>query len=212
MNTKLDLKIRKDRDCEKGILTLDFIFSLTAVYSISMVFILLALTLMMSTVVQYMSFSMARSHISGDISIGDQQDAAQEKLDQLLGTYLGKFIKTNDDGWFKIASSPVGSWTVGDDWNGEGGTRQKSYGVKISYTSLILKNAKLPLIGSPGDGSTGEFAQANIFSFMYRHPSTEECLGFNNQRWNILKQRFNGLSFMPNISNDVEGAQADNGC
>jgi hypothetical protein len=206
----------KNKKKQKGILTLDFIFSLTAVYSISMVFILLAITLMMSTVVQYMSFSMARSHISGDITVGDQQDAVQEKLDQLLGTYLGKFIKTNDEGWFKIAAESEAKPfdNIQDSWSGDAGSsRQRSYGIKIVYTSNILKNIKLPLIGSPSDGATGDgFAQGNIFSFLYRQPSTEECLNFNRARWKALQQRFQGLTGMPNFADDDSGAQADNGC
>jgi len=214
MKTPLKNQKKKINYKQKGILTLDFIFALTAVYAISMVFILLALTLMMSTVVQYMSFSMARSHISGDISIEDQQDAVQEKLDQLLGTYLGKFIKTNDEGWFKIETPASASDLIDDPgWGGNGGSeRQRPYGVGIRYTSLILKNIRLPLLGSPGDQATGDFASANIYSFMYRQPSTEECLSFNRERWQIIRQRFDGLDSMPNILSDDSGAQADNGC
>ena len=207
--------LKRNKKKQKGILTLDFIFSMMAVYAISMVFILLALTLMMSTVVQYMSFSMSRSHISGDISINDQQAAAQENLDELLGTYLGKFIKTNDEGWFKVETDSEGQSfsNVEDNWGGDGGSsRQKSYGIKIVYTSNILKNAKLPLIGSPSDGATGEFGSANIFSFLYRQPTAEECLNFNSARWNALIQRFPDINSMPNLSNGANGAQADNGC
>jgi len=198
---------------QKGILTLDFIFSMTAVYAISMLFILLAITLVMSTVVQYISFSMARSHISGDLTVEAQQDAVQEKMTQLLGDY-DKWIKVTDEGWFKVETTGrAGAFSADSNWGGSSGaSRQRSYGVAIRYTSNILKNIKLPLLGSPGDGATDDFGSANIFSFMYRHPTTEECLNFNSARWQSLAPRFNGLGGMPNLDTSVNGDQADNGC
>jgi len=200
---------------QKGILTLDFIFSMTAVYSIAMVFVLLALTLMMSTVVQYISFSMARAHISGDVSIDAQRAATKQQFDKLLATDLGAFIKTNDEGWFKVEYTE-GDYAYSDvdsEWTGSGGTsRQEAYGVKIKYTSNIIKNFRLPLIGSPSDGGGDDFGSANIFSFLYREPSTEECLNFNDSRWPALRARFPNINSMPNVLTGTSGAQADNGC
>jgi len=200
---------------QKGILTLDFIFSMTAVYSIAMVFVLLALTLMMSTVVQYISFSMARAHMSGDISFDEQNLATTIQRDKLLATDLGAFIKTTDEGWFKVeyTEGEYAFTNVDSEWSGSGGTsRQRAYGVKIKYTSNILKNFRLPMIGSPSDGANDDFASANIFSFLYREPTTEECLNFNNSRWQVLRTRFQDIGSMPNLLFDNSGAQADNGC
>ena len=77
----------KKRKKQKGILSLDFIFSFAALYSISMVFALLAITLMMSTVTQYIAYSMSRAHISADLDIGEQQAAVETKLNELCLLY-----------------------------------------------------------------------------------------------------------------------------
>ncbi len=203
----------KERATEKGILTLDFIFSIMAVYAISMVFTLLAFTLMFSSVVQYMAFSMSRAHISGQISIIQQQEAVEERFQILQDTYLGKLIKTNDEGWFKVETNGAAREMFDLSTTDDGGRRQKAYGVSLRYTSNILKNFKLPLLGSPGDGAVGDFGVANIFSFLYREPSTEECLQFNRTRWNVIQERFPNLSTMPGFSSGGDhGASSDNGC
>ncbi len=85
--------------------------------------------------------------------------------------------------------------------------------MKLKYTSHLLKNFKLPLLGSPSDGATGEFGEAGIYSFLYREPTTTECLEFNNARWNVLKERFPQITTMPGFSDSKNyGAEADNGC
>lgn len=198
---------------EKGILTLDFIFSIMMVYAISMVFVLLAFTLMFSTIVQYMAFSMSRAHISGQISIEQQQLAIEERFEILQGTYLGKLIKTTDEGWFKVEPGGAAGVKMDLDQTGGGGGNQQGYGVVIRYTSNILKNFKLPILGSPSDGATGDFAVANIYSFLYREPTTQECIKFNKARWRMIKERFPTVSTLPGVSDsDDHGASADNGC
>lgn len=207
---------KKNKQKQKGILSLDFIFAFTALYSISMVFALLAITLMMSTVVQYMSFSMARAHISADLDLDEQQLAVENKLAELLGTYLGTFIKENDESWFQIETSSEAATVLEDPgWGGagdSGGIRQRPYGVSIRFTSLLLKNVRLPILGSPSDGANDDFGSANIYSFLYRQPTTQECQLFNQARWRGVMERFPNIGSMPNILNDDSGSQADNGC
>lgn len=206
-------KKRNRKEGEAGILTLDFVFSLLAVYAISMVFALLAFTLMFSSVVQYMAFSMSRAHISGQISITRQQEAVDERFKILQDTYLGKLIKTNDEGWFKIQSGGAAKEQFDLSSTDDGGKRQVAYGIVLRYTSNILKKFRIPLLGSPSDGASEQFGTANIYSFLYREPTTEECVEFNKSRWNVILERFPALSTMPGVSSVGEhGVSSDNGC
>ena len=212
-NPKTSCYKKKSKN-EKGILSLDFIFSFMAVYAISMVFTLLSVTLMMSDVVQYISYSMARAHISGDVNIDEQKIASEEKLNELLGTYLGVLIKREGDeeAFFTIEPNADPDLVLEDTgWSG-GGARQRPYGMRIRYISNVLRDARIPILGSPSDGGDEDFGTANIYSFLYREPSTEECLNFNRARWNVIQQRFSNLRDMPNVPNGEFGADADNGC
>ncbi len=194
---------------QEGILTLDFIFSIMAMYTISMVFALLAVTLMFSTVSQYVAFSMSRAHISGQISINDQQEAMQRQMEKIMNKPLfKKLLKQTKGGWFQLESQG----SARDHFDLTRSSIHRAYGVKLKYTSYLLKNFKLPLLGNISDGATGQFGEANIYSFLYREPTTEECLAFNKARWSVLKERFPQIKTMPNFMDQDYGAAADNGC
>ncbi len=204
-----NLKSKKDilRN-QEGILTLDFIFSIMAMYAISMVFALLAVTLMFSTVSQYVAFSMSRAHISGHISIDDQQLAMEEQRKKIMSSPIfKKLLKPTKGSWFQLETQGFAREHFGLE-----NSSYKAYGVKLKFTSHLLKNFRLPLLGSPSDGATGDFGEANIYSFLYREPTVEECLNFNKARWTVLKERFPYIKNMPGFVDQDYGAEADNGC
>lgn len=203
---------RSSQKKQKGILTLDFLFSFMATYTIAMVFGMLSLSLMMIEVSQYISFSMARAHISGDTDIELQRLAASDQYETLVAKYK-PFIKVSSQGWFKIQALNDGPALMQDfSWSGEGGNVQRSYGVGIKLTANILKKAKFPFLGSPGDGSSGDFGETTVYSFLYREPTTEECLNFNRSRWKAIESRFSRLNSEFSIDGDQFGEMADNGC
>lgn len=205
-------KNRNKNPSEEGILTLDFIFSVMAVYAISMVFALLAFTLMFSSVVQYMAFSISRAHISGHMSPTEQQQAGMDRKAYLMTKYYNKFIKESDDGWFKIQTDGAANTYFSLSSAAAGSDRQKAYGVKVIFTANLLKKFKFPLLGSPSDGADDTFGVANIYSFLYREPSTQECLEFNKARWSVIRDRFPQITTMPGFVDKEYGAEADNGC
>lgn len=215
MSVQVNLKIFKSKKKQKGILTIDFIFSILAIYAISMVFVLLALTLMFSTITQYVAFSVSRAHISGHIDRVQQEETGVLQYQNIMGqSGISALLKVTDGGWFKVElQEPVGQELVSGFSSDAGAGRQKGYGVQIRYTSNILKNFKLPMIGSPSDGAEGDFAQANINSFLYREPTTIECLNFNRTRWRVLEERLPQITTMPDYdSSKAYGDSADNGC
>jgi hypothetical protein len=199
---------------EAGILSLDFIFSLTAVYAVSLVFCLLSLTLMFSSVAQYVTFSIARAHSSGDIDLNAQQEAGVFQKEKILGSYLGRFLRENEGGWFRFVTTGLSQEHTAYDWSGSvGGARQSPYGVGARFTSNLIRDFRVPLLGSPGDGADDDFGSADVYSFLYREPSTEECLNFNRTRFEVILERFPDLSSMPDFVNSGDiGAEADNGC
>lgn len=201
----------KNKKKQQGILTLDFLFSFIAVYGISMVFCALAITLMAADITQYISFSVTRAHIAGDISRENQISVAAEHYDKITAA-VSTLIKTNNRGWFSIKKKGGGPQQFDNfSWSNEAGKRQTAYGSGLDFTANILKKMKLPLIGSPASGASGDFAKANIYTFLYREPTTNECLNFNKSRWQAIKKKFPQIGSM-NINGDNFGAQADNGC
>lgn len=192
---------------QSGILTLDFVFSVAIMFSISMVFALMALTLMMSSVAQYVAFTTNRAHIAGHNGIINQYEAADNKFNNIVGK-LAPLFKVSDQGWFKVEKQgPIGPVDF-DPPN----PNQKKYGYFIRYTSNIIKNAKLPIIGNPSDGAaTDNFGSGLLKAYMYREPSAQECLQFNAERWKRILSRFPDLSGLTDDSNPY-GAAADNGC
>lgn len=201
-------RLPKQNKKESGILTLDFVFSVAVMFSISMVFALMALTLMMSSVAQYITFTTNRAHIAGHVGFINQFEAADAKFNNIVGK-LSPLFKVSDKGWFKVEMSggPIGPADF-DPPN----ARQKKYGFVVRYTSNIIKNAKLPIIGNPSDGSsTSNFGSANLNAYMYREPTSEECLQFNANRWKKILSRFPNLSGLTDDSTP-HGASADNGC
>jgi len=200
---------------EKGFLTLDFIFSILAIYSISMVFVLLAMTLMFSTITQYVSFSVSRAHISGHIDRVRQQQVAGLQYQNIMSQPgLSALLKMTDGGWFKVElQDPIGRNVIDEFPGDSGSSNQIGYGVQIRYTSNILKNFSLPLIGSPSDGAEDGFGSANISSFLYRESTTVECINFNKSRWKVLEEKFPQITVMPQYdSGKAYGDSADNGC
>ena len=190
----------------KGILTLDFIFSFLVMYGISMVFGLMAFTLMMSSVAQYITFATNRVHISGHIDIDRQEEVGFRKFEKLVSD-LSPFFGTESQSWFQVQiNEPKTPQDFGNTAN------QWKYGFTLDYTANIMKNARFPIIGGPGDGNGGNnFGSAVLKAYMYREPTTEECLQFNNARWEKILERFSNLGGYISGS-EAYGSSPDNGC
>jgi hypothetical protein len=128
------------------------------------------------------------------------------KFERLVGN-LSPFFGTNAQSWFQVQiNGPQAPQAFGNTAN------QWKYGFTVEYTANIMKNARFPIIGGPGDSSTGnDFGRATLKAYMYREPTTEECIQFNNARWEKILDRFSNLGGYINGS-DAYGSSPDNGC
>lgn len=196
----------KKKNSSRGVLTLDFIFSFLVMYGLSSVFALMAMTLMMSSIAQYITFAANRAHISGHIDENRQREMGVRKFEQLVGQ-LAPFFGTNTQSWFQVQiNEPDPPQPFGNQAN------QWKYGFTVDYTANIMKNASFPIIGGPGDGDGGaNFGTARLKAYMYREPSTDECIQFNRQRWEKILSRFTNLGGYISGS-DAYGSSPDNGC
>ena len=191
----------------KGLLTIDFIFSFLVVWGLFMAFLLMSFTLMMSSVAQYVVFATNRSHISGHISTDKQDEMGTRKFEDLIDA-LRPMVSTGTQSWFRFEledPDPGPPQQLGSQ-------NQRKYGFKINYTATVARETSFPIVGGPGDGSVGaNFGRATVKAYMYREPTTSECLEFNEARWEKILDRFQNLPSYINGS-DTFGSSADNGC
>lgn len=195
----------KHKSQEDGVLTLDFIFSSLAIYGISMVFAMLGLSLMMAEVSQYILYASARAQASSHIDEGRQRQMAQRKFDELVNQSRLSFLFVDNE-WYKLENLQ----TIDQPDPASETGRVKFFGVGARYTSQVL-DFRVPLLGrtSTGlqDGDAGFFS--DMTAFIYREPSVEECLLFNESRWPEIQKLFPELQ-APQGGN--HGETADNGC
>ena len=199
--------MKKKQSKNRGILTLDFIFSFLVMYGIAMVFALMAMTLMMSSVAQYITFATNRAHISGHVSEDLQRDMGVRKFESLVSS-LGPFFGTNQQSYFRLQ---INLPQAPQDFSGNTANLVK-YGFNVDYTATILRNARFPIIGGPGDGVNNSFGRATLKAYMYREPTTDECRAFNDARWEKIQQRFPNLNGSYISGSDAYGSSPDNGC
>lgn len=197
---------------QKGVLTLDFIFSFFTVYGFVLIFMYLAFSFMTISVSQYITFTTMRAHIAGHKDFASQTIAGQRQYQKIMSKYQS-VISSSQGKWVKlqpIDETPRSYQSEGFNWTGAGGSRQMPYGFGVSYESSLLKNAKLPIIGGIAS-SSDEFGKGNLYTFLYREVTASECLGFTKSRWDAIKSRFPSLQSYSGVNEEVP-VQADNGC
>lgn len=171
-----------------------------------MVFLLMSFTLMMSTVSQYIIFATNRAHISGHVNFDEQARMGVTKF-EILSQSFGNLVGRGERSWFRVELAedpPEPPRPLGQV--------QAAYGYRLNFTARVLQNAQFPIIGGPGDAASGDsFGRATLKAYMYREPSSEECLNFNRGRWEKILDRF--INLQPYINgSDSFGSSADNGC
>ena len=162
---------------QSGALTLDFIFALVLV--LSMTFLLGVFSFSLSVVegIQYLTYSSSRAYFAGHLSEKHQQDLAQQKFDELSMT--GSFRKLLKKEWFDISVD-----NIGDNSETYGGSDGKDIltGVRTKVVVGLL-NQNIPIFGS----TEGENPFVTYMtSFLGREPSMEECMNVVNNRFNAI--------------------------
>ncbi len=168
---------------EGGFLTLDFIFALTIVAGFSVVLFALTFTLSIVEVVQYMTFSAARSFYSAHFSPQEQINAGATKFLALKESPPLKPL-FRKDGWFELeeVGTVVGDFSSIYEAKAISSTTEgfsSFHGARVRLVANLL-NLRFPIIGSTSDG--GKNFKANVASYLSREPSTQECMSFVNQR------------------------------
>jgi hypothetical protein len=164
---------------QSGGLTLDFIFALVLVLSMTLLLGVFSFTLSVVEGIQYLTFSSSRAYFAGNLSESAQRDAAQKKFDDLSKTSSYKKLLKID--WFKVSIDKIG-----DSASTYGAEDPKDIfeGVRVKLDVGLL-DLKIPFFGSTkGDKPF----QTYITSFLGRESTTEECLSMVKKRYEeILK-------------------------
>jgi hypothetical protein len=215
----------------KGQVTIDFLFASVLVLSVATLLMALTIALSLSEVLQYVSFSAARSYFAADENENDQVIAAEIKAHLLLTNGLPFLRGALNNGWIKITGGPVGpdnpraknynsyaqnlgvpSQSVGSPVGGPSSHSQFT-GYQIKFEIPIL-GLKLPLLGqavTPPDGQSG--FQATVSSMLMREPTHSECVNYTNKSYDTILRRnpaFGEATSHSTLKNFV--AINDNGC
>ena len=209
----------------RGVITIDFLFAFTFVFSLVYLLFVVSFTFFMVEVSQYITFSAARSYYAAHISNAQQVEMGKRKFLSLTqaetspvkGLFsnmkwysfseplIGKFA---DDGYSYPAA---GDQVLLDDYDVKAEPQQNTFwGVRVEFIPKVL-DFSLPLIGSTnekGEG-TGEIFKTNIQSFLGREVSMEECFEFNANRLNAIQQKHSRYNSLPQVQ---LAKVADNGC
>lgn len=200
---------------ERGILTLDFIFALLLGMGFTMVFFALTLTLSLIEVVQYMSFSVARTALGAHETRGQQTALGNLKYAELRARPI--FRNIFGRGWFRLPAQP----DYGDRANGfnleyasdPNEDNLTFYGARLRIEARILDISN-PILGSSKTQSETGFA--NVQTFLGREVTTTECREeFNRARWtNIinLNPAYQQVSATGTNPAAAVGLITDNGC
>lgn len=192
---------------QKGILTIDFIFSFAMVMGLFQIFYVLTFTLMIAHVTQYMTFAAARVYSAGHLDEETQKSQAEAKFNQLMtespiaSFFRGQFVLSN------FEANEFNDLTPRERW------RQLYAGTRVLFQSNIL-DFNVPFLGRTNTELEGDAFRATMSSFLYREPSAAECFQFIQDRGQaILRleskyERARSSGFNP----AQIGLFADNGC
>ena len=201
---------------QKGVLTTDFLFAFVLVMGFSALMFALSITLTMVEVTQYITFAAARSYSASHVNEDFQRQLATAKYMELRNN--GVFAPLYTNGWFEIALEDVviGDHTLRFPQYGNQGTGRGHlfYGAGTNFNARVL-DFEIPLYGSTTSvDSQGEGFQTFIASYLGREPTINECLNFNNLRWQSIKQLPGaGSTYGRTPSRDQDYVpMADNGC
>ena len=187
---------------EEGFLTLDFLFSSLVFGIFASLFFGVAMTFSVVEVVQYATFSSARSYSLGHSSEADQLELGQNKFNTLVGNPALAPLVSN--GWFELSDVAIA------DFNDElasdkdrADDAEMFIGARVQLNAPILFK-RLPLLGSTA--SDRDAFLANIQSFLGREPSQEECVQFTDQRKDLIADKYSSTDTNAYV------VQTDNGC
>ena len=186
---------------QSGALTLDFIFALVLMLSMTMLLGVFSFTLSVVEGVQYLTYSSSRAYFAGHLSPADQISAGENKFKDLAAT--GAYKKLLKKDWFDVVIDKVGDSKDTYDSSDE---RDIFEGVRAKLTVGIL-DLEIPFFGqTKGD----EPFVTYVTSFLGRESTTEECMA-------VIQNRYEAIldldSYRANATNpSAYVPYDDNGC
>jgi hypothetical protein len=192
---------------ERGILTVDFLFSIVLILGLSGLLFVMCFTLSVASVTQYVTFATARNYAVGHLTPQLQTERANAKYNELIAHPVLKPLYNN--GWFQVDAVPgVGDHTtLVAGYNEAAQGVNKFWGASTDFTAKVLAFT-IPFFGSTDDENNGEGFKTKLGSYLGRDPSAEECLNLTAQRWNQIKKLGAGYS----TQGGKYFPQADDGC
>jgi hypothetical protein len=192
---------------QKGILTIDFIFSFMMVMGLFQLFYVLTYTFMVAHLTQYITFASARMFFAGHMDVQSQEALAQRKFDDLTqNTPMAAFYRNA----FSISNFEAREFT---EIAAPAPERQKFVGVRVNFISRVL-DFTVPLLGRTSTELQGQAFSADFSSYLYREPTSSECFRFIEDRARAIKNlngkysQADGFGF----TDATVGIFADNGC
>ncbi len=185
-----------------GGITLDFIFALVLVLSMTLLLGVFSFSLAIIESSQYIAYSTSRAYFPSHINQETQRREAEEKFEELTkSSGFKSFLKPD---LFKLTVDRIGDF--GDIYQ-RATVKDVLEGVRLKMVLGILD------IQLPGLGTTqGQPYETFVTSLLGRESTSEECQSFMQQRLNAL---FNvpGSTYS---SSSIQPAQyfafEDNGC
>ncbi len=200
----MSLRILKN---EKGILTVDYIFAIVLAMSFMAILFALSLTLTVVDVVQYMTFSSARTYSVAHKSEAHSIQRAVNKYDALIADpAVAPFFKNK---WFKVGGLKVGHMKELYPPTPLEVTKKNYYlyGTSVDLQAKVL-DFKIPFYGSTHTGSREDGFVTRVHSFLGREPSYDECMNINKRRSSWINENYPS----EHLNLQEYRVFADNGC
>ncbi len=200
---------------QRGLITVDFLFSMVLILGLSGLLFVLTFTLSIASVTQYVTFAAARNYATAHINQQTQTERANQKYAELKEHPVLKPLYSN--GWFVIDELPgVGDHTqiVAEFQEATQGPN-KFWGVGTSFTAKVLA-FQIPFFGSttPDDDGSGDGFRTYLGSYLGREPTTDECLQFTAARWQYIRNlpAAGGAAYNTGTGAGGYFPMADDGC
>lgn len=205
--------------CQKGVLTIQFLFGFIIVSGFMVVFALLTLTLVVGEITQYITFSASRSLFLGHTDLEKQKEMAKAKYESLSVDkfkFFSSLSGNSQDQWFKIATPDTVGVGLNNSFDVSSSDPNLFYGVWTSFQAKVLVMDLMFLGKTTEEEEDQAFLVNSIGSYMGREPSQEECIKFTEERWNEIRKirRQHGPAISSGIerSPGVYESEPDNGC
>ncbi len=165
----------------RGSLTVQFLLGFILILSFVMLFATMTLTLAVSEITQYITYSASRALFLSAENEVKQKESAQAKYNEL--TAEPAFQELFKDTMFKI--NKPGQMGLNNDgpegFSVNSGSPNLFYGVWTEFTPKVLMVDSLWGSTEKDEGKL----KTNIGSYLGREPTVDECKNFNDKRWQL---------------------------